>query len=85
VITPLHLAPESLLVNAIECIGLPNGVRLVMLVLQGAMLQKQQQHEEAEEAAHNTRVLLEIENRHGETALHAAVRKGDAKVSIFKV
>jgi hypothetical protein len=65
--TPALLVPQLLLLNAIECSGMPKDVRLVELLLQCGL---------------SRGLGLEHVNKHGETALHAAVRKGNVKVSV---
>jgi hypothetical protein len=58
--------PDRLLLNAIECSGRQDDVRLMELLLQRGLGQG---------------LRLELVNERGETALHAAVRNGNAKVS----
>jgi ankyrin repeat protein len=60
-------APDHLLLNAVECNGRQDAVQLVELLLQRGL---------------NQGLNLEQVNQRGETALLAAVRNGNVKVSI---
>ncbi|WIA40215.1 hypothetical protein OEZ86_013600 [Tetradesmus obliquus] len=71
IITPPNLQPKMLLLNAVDCSGLTDDVRLLQLLLQ---------HGVREQQIERHRLDLEVYNDRGETALLAAVRKGRAKM-----
>ncbi|WIA19922.1 hypothetical protein OEZ85_005812 [Tetradesmus obliquus] len=71
IITPPNLQPKMLLLNAVDCSGLTDDVRLLQLLLQ---------HGVREQQIERHRLDLEVSNDRGETALLAAVRKGRAEM-----
>lgn len=73
IITPPNLQPKMLLLNAVDCSGLTDDVRLLQLLLQ---------HGVREQQIERHRLDLEVSNDRGETALLAAVRKGRAEVGL---
>jgi hypothetical protein len=73
VIMPLALAPESLLVNAIECIGQPDGEKLVELVMQGVLKEQRQQRRPQQQQQQQQQELKVTSSTHRK--LFSSVRK----------